>query len=404
MSNSFEIVGRLAIGKETEKFKPFRKELGKNNKKWENVTLNMTAIAGDNRHFLEVRDGHWVDDSGKLYLFSKGVNGAKGSSFVIDFADRFNEENIEKTAMFKKFIVDLEEPNRRKDLEKAVEEFKKGTLTNERMQELNITNPEADLQKSKAKRKEFLSGIDFAEFLHKLIQSGKFSDRLFTITGDKVFSEYNGKFREVLAPKRVYLAKKDAMPKSEGTLDLFFNQDSVDESRLLSEGLVDINAFVKVYDNNRKSDIACPVKVTLDRSRDEEDEKLKKVNDILLNQFTVLDNSWKQLGVKVKMLNGSQRVEITEDMLNEFQKEMIEIGAMTLEDVARELGGDVYGDPIQETIVFNVSRGFAKGRVDTAFSDEDFRLPDSVNINNTNEESTVLEDDEDDIFAGLDIE
>ena len=72
------------------------------------------------------------------------------------------------------------------------------------------------------------------------------------------------------------------------------------------------------------------------------------------------------------MLDGAQKVEITEDMLTDFQKEMLELEAITMDEIRKEIGGDVYGDKVQEIVITNVSRGFTKGRKDTVFVDSDF--------------------------------
>lgn len=402
MANKFELIGKLTLGKETDKFKPFKKEISKNNSKWESTSLNATVVAGDNRHFVEVRGGNFTDGSGKLYLFTKqtkDANGSiiKGEKLVIDYKDRFDEKIIEKTAEFKKFVFDLEEPNRRKALIQAVKEFKEGTLTDEKMAELGIDNPEEALEQSNKKRKVFLSEVDFAEYIYKVIKSGKIDNRLFKIEGERVDSEYNGKFYKKLNVQKIYLADKSATPSSIGTLDIFFTQGAIDSTRELTDQKLYIDGFIKCYDSNKKKDMPFPVQVVLDLSKDENDEKIARMNRILRGQFTVLDGTWKQLGVKVKLINGSQKMEITEDMLNDFQKEMLDIGAMSMDDIRAELGGDLYGEAIEEMTVINVAKGFNKGRIDTAYTDSDFTIAEQVDL--VSEDNIVSDDD---IFADMD--
>ena len=83
------------------------------------------------------------------------------------------------------------------------------------------------------------------------------------------------------------------------------------------------------------------------------------------------DESFKEYGVIVNMLNGAQRVEITEDMLTDEQKEDIEFGLITLDDIRKDLGGSAYGDRIREYQFVKPARGFMKGREDTVYKEED---------------------------------
>ena len=94
---SFDMVAKLTIGKETEKFKPYETTEYKSG--WTNRTLRFNAISGDNRFMLTAKGGCYSDGSGDLYLFSKDSvdesgNKVKGKMFTISFKDRFNEDKI----------------------------------------------------------------------------------------------------------------------------------------------------------------------------------------------------------------------------------------------------------------------------------------------------------------------
>ena len=71
------------------------------------------------------------------------------------------------------------------------------------------------------------------------------------------------------------------------------------------------------------------------------------------------------------MLNGAQKTEITDDMLTDEQKEDLECGLITLDDIRADLGGSVYGDRVQEYQFDKIARGFTKGRNDTVYTDDD---------------------------------
>lgn len=402
-NNTFELIAKLSLGKESEKFKPY--EIKTSEKGWVTTRLIFNAVAGTNRHMLEVKGGYFKDGNSKIYAFTKGSvneNGEKikGEKLEIPWKDRANPEIVEKVAEFKKFVVDLEEYNRRYKLEKLAEKFKDGDITDEEMLELGVEEPLKALEDSKKKRKEFIAESDFAEYIYKLISSGKVNDRLFRITGEIVYSEYNNKFYKRLVPTRIYLAEKDAVASSTGQLTVFFNKESLDSNSLKDNKKYYINGYIRNYDNQRKTDIPCPVQLVIDTSKDDV-EMNRKLNLAIVKQFTVKDKSlWKELGVKVKLLDGSQKIEISEEHLTDFQKEMLEIGAITLDDIRREIGKDLYGERVQEMVVVNVARGYTSGSKDTVFSNQDFEIKPIELV----ETITKKKQDEDENIFDLDLD
>lgn len=400
MAKTFELIGKLSIGKESEKFKPYSTDTYPSG--WVSNRLFFNVVAGDNRHMLESKGGFYANGSGKVKTFSKSGkddngNIVKGEKLEIEWADRFNPEHIENVAEFKKFVIDLDEYGRRYKLEKAVEKKKDGTLTDAELSELGVEDVEKALEDSKKKRKEFIAESDFTEYIYKLISSGKISDRLFRISGNIIDTEYNGKFYRKLEPTRIYLAEKCAVPSSVGQVTVFFNKDSLDANSLKDTKKYYINGFVRDYDGNRKSEIACPIQLVIDTTKDEENENNKKLNNAFVKLFTVKDKLWYEMGVKVKMLNGSQKTDITEDMLTDIQKELLELGAITMDDIRKDLGQDIYGEKIQENVVINVARGYTKGNKKTIYIDKDFTVEpiEIFDKNETkNEDKTSNEDDE----------
>lgn len=410
MNNTFEFTGYLTTMKETEKFKPYSTKTSDSG--YITTILNPTVVAGNNRHFLRMKGLHKADGTGKIFTLGKaGENKEtgekiKGEKLQFDWKDRLKPEVIEQVAEFKKFVVDLEEPGVRYKLEKALEKIQDGSITDEELKELGLTKAseiEEALATSKKKRVELIHETDFVTFVKRVIDSGKYASRMFKVLGNIEYKEYQGKYPESLVPTRIYLAEEKAEAKSEGSIEIFFTEDAVSAC---TDGYM-ITGFIRNYDQEQKKDIAIPMQLWVDTTKD--DEKMKKAHDILIKQFTVTDGSWKQLGVKVEILNGSQKLEITDDMLNDFQREMIELGAMTYDDVRADIGGDVYGDPVRKMIIQGVARGYTKGRKDTVYTDKDFEIKKvevkeednaSAAAQNT-EENENKEDGEQDIFAGL---
>ncbi|EXG87726.1 hypothetical protein K413DRAFT_4624 [Clostridium sp. ASBs410] len=377
---NFEMVGRISLSKETDKFKPWSEK--QYDSGWVKRRIMFNVTCGDNRHLLTVDAGAFADGHGDVWTFSKGSvneNGkkVKGESLKIPFKDRLTSKKLAEVAEFKKFIFDTEKPGRRYKLEKAAEKVKEGaSLTDEELKDMEIASEsELDeaLTKSNKKRHEFISEWDFAEFIKKVIDSGKFKDKKFLIrgNGNYSYSENKEKVYENYIPSRIYLAADDSEEHSTATLNILYNKDSFDDLSVEEKGKYYVNGFMMEYDNNRKSNIPCPVTISIPVAPTDANEKDKKKVESIKRKFTVEDDTWKEYGVIVSMLNGAQKTEITEDMLTDDQIEDLNCGLITIEDIREELGGNVYGDRIQEYQFIKPAKGFTKGRNDSIYTDDD---------------------------------
>lgn len=376
MANTFEIIGKLSIAKESEKFKPYTKNTSDSG--WAFNKLLFNVQSAENRHMLESAGMYKEDGTGIIYSFTKGTvnptthEKTKGEKLQIPWKDRNKAEIIEQVAEFKKFVIDLEKYGRRYELENALQKQNEGTLTSDDLDELGVVNLESALEESKKKRKVFLSEYDFTEYLHKLIASEKLKDKIFKVVGEISYSEYNGNFYKKLIPSRFYLVDSSDEQTSTGNVTVYFNKESLDDASYTSTKKYYVNGYARNYDNQRKDTISAPIQLVIDDSN--EDEKVSKVVNVIKKQFEVKDGSWKEFGVKVKLLDGAQKTEITPEMLTDFQKEMLELEAITMDEIRREIGGDVYGEKVHEMVIVNVAKGFTKGRKDTVYVDSDFEV------------------------------
>lgn len=391
---NFEMTGKLSISKETEKFKPWSEKTYDSG--WVKRRLLFNVECGDNRHMLTVDDGSFSDGHGDVYTFTKSTvdesgNKKKGESITIPFKDRLTSPKIAEVAEFKKYIFDLEKPGRRYGLEKAAERLKEGrNLTDDELKDLCLENESQiaeALEKSKKKRHEFITKWDFAEFIKKVIDSGKYKDSKFFIrgNGEYSYSENNQKTYESYVPTRIYLAADDVEESSTATLNILFNSESLDTMSAEEKKKYYVNGWMMEYDNNRRGNIPIPVTVTIPLAAEDADQKAKRRVESLKHKFTVDDESIKEYGVVVNMLNGAQKVEITEDMLTDEQRDDLECGLITMDDIRAELGSNVYGERIREYEFVKPARGFTKGRQDTVYTAEDMvirpieeTLPDGV--------------------------
>lgn len=402
---NFEMTGKLSIGKETEKFHPYTEKTYPSG--WVRKQLLFNVTCGDNRHMLTVTAGAFSEGHGDIYSFTKGGvdengNKVKGESIQIPFKERLTSPKLAEIAEFKKFIIDLEQPGRRYKLQNMADKLHEGKeLTDEELKEVSLESKDdvtAALEKSNKKRHEFISEWDYIDFIKKVIDSEKYKDKLFFIRGNGKYqySDNQQKVYESYIPTRIYLAADDAEPSSTATINIIFNSESLDEMSVDEKGKYYVNGHMMEYDQNRKANI--PVPVTIVIPVPEDDEKGKKKAEAFKHKFMVDDDTYKEYGAIVNMLNGAQKTEITEDMLTDEQRKDLDLGIITMDDIRAEIGGNVYGDRIREYQLVKPARGFTKGRQDTVWTDEDMiikpieeAIPDSEDLF----EDEVVDDDDD---------
>lgn len=349
MADIFNFTGKIALGKDSEKFHPIeRKEF---TSKWTNTTVKFNCISGTNRVLCMTQGGKWVDDKkNTVKTFSKSTtdeNGkvTKGENIEIPWSKRFDQDQIARVAGFRKFVVDTGDYKMRYKLQDLVKAFENGTVTDEMMEEIgfdNLDDAKAALEKSQAKRKEFISEWDFAEYMVKVAQSEKMKDKLFNISGNYEVS-YNAdkdRFYVNYHVNRVTLAAEDAEPKTEMKVDFYFGEDAWDDSTYDETGKCFVNGWLAYYDNNLKK---TGFKDTVVVIREENEKK----RNTLKRKFSC-DDGIKQIGLTLSVIEGADITEITMDMLDDETREDIECGLLDFEDVKRELGGKTVGNRVSE--------------------------------------------------------
>ena len=400
---NFEITGKISIGKETETFKPYEEK--EYSSGWVNKSLNYNIVSGDNRFNLRNRGGFFKDGHGDVYLFSKdGVdangNKVKGEMFKIPWKERLTHPRLPEVVMWKKWIVELEKPGFRWELQNALDKVKDGgELTEEEIAKFGASDVKgltAALEKSQKKRKEFVTEADFVDFVHKVITSGKYADKQFKVTGTYAmqYSEENQKFYCNYVPQRIYLVENEE-ESATANMTFFYDHTSLVDAKE-EKGKYYVNGYVQVYDNNRKENVFAPYAVTIPAAKDDSDLE-KKREKIQVGRFTVEDeDTVYEYGIIVNLLSGAQKTELTEDMLTEEQQDSILLGELTLDDIRRELGS-VYGDRVVENVFVKPARGFSKGREETSYAPEDLIIKPLAKEETSAFEDTA--DDNEDLFA-----
>ena len=377
----FDMVGKLVMPRESEKFHPYRESVS--SKGWKNKRLNVDCVCGFNRHLLTISDGAWDDEHGEIFTFSKGEvdstgKRSKGEMLRIPYEKRFDPKWIEQVAEYRKFIIDLEQPGRRARLSEVYEAVKKGTVTDEMLSSVGVKESSdvlPALEASEKLRFEFLTGMDFIDKVKEIVSSGTYTNKLFRIRGTAEYS-YNEESQKVYqnyVPNRIYLASDDAETYSTATFEMLFGKDSI-QPVAEDDDKYYINGWTMNYVNtsSRKGNIPCPTTIVIPIGNTEAE---KKKSSKLLSKFKVDDDGIYQYGVSVDMLDGAQRQQIKLEDLDPDVQDDIELGIISLEDVINEMGGGMFGERVREYCFKSPMRGYvASGRKATAYSIDDMEI------------------------------
>lgn len=410
MSNTFEFVGTISPCKETENFKPYETTRF-NNSDWGSKHIKFNVVCGNNRHIVEVSDLVNVvnPDGMTIYTYTKDSvddngNKIKGESLSVSFTDRFKEDIISQVAEYRKFVVDTELPSRRYQLEKAIDKFKDGSITDEQMNNLGVHSLEEcekAYAESKKKRHEFISAYDYIDFLNKFVNNEKIKNIKFKISGmyELTYNEKNDIWYRSLSVQRIYRQNDDAEITSTATLGFVFDENAIDDNDFDETKKIHINGYIGQYLRKYKKVFFAPLTLTIDGNGSEANyKKALGFKKKFVFPAEDDDHKYREIGLVCNMLNGSQEVELTEDMLSDEQRENLEFGLITIEDIKKELGKPVFGDRVQDIVIDKLARGYSGGSKPTAYTDKDLAKP------HIESETADITDDEEDIFNEDDLD
>lgn len=385
----FTFNGKLRINQKTEKFNPYSTD--EFNSGWTRRQLLFSGVNGNNRQNFTLSGGYFLNnDKYTIKTFSpsgqdEAGNRIKSEMIEIPWKERLLQSSIDKVADFRKISIDLNEYGYLRNLEKFAEKIHEGVpLTDEELASVGLKDDSEvaeALENAKKRKKEFISEWDAAEFMYKVITSGKYDNKNFHIRGvvEKQWSDMKQQWYSTMKPQRIYIAPKNEAEMCEGTATLYFTDGAVDDASLEEKGKYYVKAYTMEYDSTRKSNIPCEFQLVILKAvphaegiEDGKDEARAKA---AVKKFTVDDGKVYEYGVVFDFLNGSQKVEITEDKLDPQQKEDLELGLITMDEIRAELGGSIYGDRVVENCYKGVMRGYTKGRNSTVYTDDDLQIP-----------------------------
>lgn len=308
--------------------------------------LRFQMICGDNVQWLEVSALVWRDENKNKIYTLKAVENGKDEKIEVKWCDRFNESIVNSVPGYKKMVVDTDTFAHRKELED-------GGLDDE-------------LEKSRKKRKEFIHAADFVDYLVKVLDNEKSKDMVFRVTGsmDFSYSENKGQYYRTFTPQKITRVPDDTKQICEGSMKVYFSENAVDDTMTDETGDITFNGYVQNYFSNIKSNAFVPMSFTINKDAEMADGFKMIFED-------VEDERVMELGVVVDFINGSQQVNITEDMLTDKQRKMITMKMTTFEKIKRELGDTVRGDRVTKTELKELMRGYSGGAEDTDFEISD---------------------------------
>ena len=336
--------------------------------------LRFNAICGNSMQWLEISTLVWKDDKKNKVYTLKSVDGGKDTKTTIEWSNRLNPDVIESVPGYKRFVVDTDTFAYRKKLEED--------------------GLDEELEKSKKKRKEFIHESDFIDYLIKVLDNEKSKDMIFRINGTAEYSygSKNDMYYRNFVPQKIVRVPDDTEQNCAGSMKLYFAEGAVDDSCTDETGDYVINAFVDYYDQNAKMNAFAPIAVKINKDH-------KMANGFKKRFSKAEGDEIKELGVTVDFVNGAQQVDITMEMLSDEQREAIEDGMITFEELKRELGGKANGDRVTEIRLTGLMKGYASGVQDTVYNIGDLKkrpVKDAPKVEDDVDNSVPFDIDEDD--------
>lgn len=368
--NQITFVGRIQAIKDSEKFHPVERKTFDSG--WSMTTVRFNCISKTNRVMCVTQGGKWTDDKKNVVkTIAKTVTNedgtvTKGEKIDIPWAKRFDIKEIEKVAGYRKFVVDLGDAQMRYALQDAVKAFEEDNITDELIEKTGCNTLEEAkeaLDKSNKRRHVFLSEWDFAEFMTKVISSPKIKDTAFRISGyqEVQYNAEKGRFYVNYRVNRVDIAKEGLDETTDLSVDFYFGNNCVDDEDFEKNGKGYINGYTTYWDSMVKKNGFMPMTLVV---RDK--AKLK----VMKKRLVADDDEIKNIGLVGEVIQGASMSAITMDDLSDEDREDIECGLVTFEQLAAAMGGQKAGEKITEIRLkgFNARK---KTVEDTSYTTDD---------------------------------
>lgn len=389
--NQFTFIGKIQSIKDSDSFHPVEKKTFDSG--WSMTTVRFNCISRTNRVMCVAQGGKWNDDKKNVVkTIAKTVTNedgsvTKGEKIDIPWSKRFDEKEIEKVAGYRKFVVDLGDAQMRYALQNAVNAFENDEITDELIAKTGCNTLEEAkeaLDKSNKRRHVFLSEWDFAEFMTKVVASDKIKNTLFRISGyqEIQYNNEKGRFYANYRVNRIDIAKDGIDEATDLSVDFYFGANAVDDSDFDETGKGFINGYTTYWDGMMKKNGFTPITFVV---RDE--KKLK----VMKKKLVADDDEIKNIGLVGEVIQGASMSAITYEDLSDEDKENVDCGLVTVEELAAAMGGQKVGERISE-IRFKGLNARKKNVEDTSYTTDDMH-PARADVKEDMEDVDLFDDD-----------
>ena len=322
--NKFEITGKLMKAK-SDKIAFFEEKTSEGG--WNSRTLKFNVKSGNNTFLMEVRDGKSVDES-KAMIYST-IKKEDGKYENVKFLHKDKEKYIPQLAEFKKSVIVFDRDN----------------------------------------RLEFATQYDMALALKDIIENEEYANTTFKVVGDVVYSKYNGKEYKKMIPTRIYVT--DQEEEAVGTIDILFGEGAFDDSTFEENKIAYINGYVAQYDGKAKKQLGFSqqIEYNFEKIHGENSEKAYKV---MKRIFNLSGDELSKIGFKVEHVNGTTSIPFTLDMATDEEREMVELGFMSEEDLKSQYGAGK-GAFVSKVAATGLSKGYSNGAIETGQTLADYQ-------------------------------
>lgn len=360
---TFDIVGKLSAIKDTEKFHPYEERTFESG--WQNSRIRFNVVSDTNRFMCEINGGKWIDDSRNTVKTSgRSENGEKPPMIEIPWAKRFDEEEINKVAGYKIYTFDPFTFEEKKTID----------------------------DDAKKKIKHFISTYDYSQYMKKVLDSGKYADTLFKISGtiDYQYSEKNNAYYQTLTVNKIFKVPDDAECSAEMRTTVFYSAESTENFPLF-------NVYAANYFSSVKKSMFVPLNLIIYSDGTEKgDTRAQRFKD-LFSKFE--DHEVKSVSLVCTMIDGSDRKQLTLDDLDEETRELVDLGLMDEAEALRSVGGSVRGEKKKEMRIKSLARSKGGVCVDTDYTLDILNAKPVAEVVNSTADSPVAEDDYSDLFS-----
>lgn len=403
MVNTFDFIGELNFSRNgAVKEQEFASG-------WTKVALQASIKESQNNsQFIDLTGGYHKAKENKVYSFTKGLFGEKGTSLVIDWNERFDQDMINQVADFKKIVVDLTTDEEEKEVYYKLRneirnlETKKDPSDEEiaKLQELYTQVVEAV-----PNRKEFLTELDAVHHLAK--QAEELKGKKFRVRGVIEMSYWNGKFYTAFKAQTFELVSDEFKNKLEGQVDLFFTKGCLDKTEAKSERKYYMDTYVKQYSREHEKDVFYPLATVFNfANHNDENPKHQLHIQMIEEEFSPKGKGVYMMPFVLKFVNGAEVKEVETTDLTPKQKMMVEMGMATPKDFVKQAFGERVVENRVHFPIYKEVGGvdYSNGAIETAFeADELVYVPIERNVPQKEESKVeekpkkVFDFDEDDL-------